>query len=56
MYDPYIFFLIAAPVSDAAAVCSNGIKTVLANGVSTFFINGNETFINDPRKLSNPPY
>ena len=45
---PKIFFWIAAPVSDTAAVNPNGIKTLLANGVSTFFNNG-------LRKLRNPP-
>ena len=47
--DSKIFLWIIAPISDAAAVISNVIKTLLVDGVSTSFING-------PRKLLiNPP-
>ena len=47
--DSKIFLWIIAPISDAAAVISNVIKTLLVDGVST-------SFINDPRKLLiNPP-
>ena len=35
--DPNIFLWIAASVARAAAVNSNGIKTLLDNGLSTFF-------------------
>ena len=38
--DPKIFFPITATVADAAAVNSNGIKTVLVSGLSTFFTKG----------------
>ena len=38
--------------ADAAAVNTNGIKTLLANCFSTFFIDYKPVFKNDPR---NPP-
>ena len=38
--------------ADAAAVNTNGIKTLLANCFSTFFIDYKPVFNNDPR---NPP-
>ena len=50
------FFLIATSVTDAAAVNTNGIKTLLANGVSAFFINGKPAHINCLRKLRSPPF
>ena len=51
-----IFLSIAAFVSDAAAVNSNGIKKLLANGLSTFFIKDNPVFSNGPKSLpKNPP-
>ena len=49
--DPNIFLWIAAPVSDAAAVNPNGIKTLVANGLSTFSINSNPAFSNGPKGL-----
>ena len=49
------FFLIAVSVADAAAaVNTNGSKTLLANGVNTFFIKGKLTGINGLKKLRNP--
>ena len=56
--DPKSFFWIAVGVTAAAAaaaVNTNGIKTLLANGVSTFFVNGKPAVINDLRKFRNPP-
>ena len=47
---------ISASPADAAAVHTNGIKTLLANYLITFFINGNPVFSNGPRSLPrNPP-
>ena len=46
----------SCPVADAAAVNSNGTKTLLANGVSIFFINGKAIVINGLRKLRNPSW
>ena len=51
MPDPNIFLLIPASVADAAAINTNGIKTVLANGLSTFFIKGNLVVSNGPKDL-----
>ena len=44
--DPKFFLCIPASTADAAAVNSNGIKTLLANDLITFFINGNPVFSN----------
>ena len=55
MLDSQIFFWIAAPVADAAAVNPKRIITLLANDVSAFFIIGKATFIHGARKLSNLP-
>ena len=49
--DPNIFLWITATVTDAAAVYSNNIKTLLANGLSTFPIKGNSVFSNGPKCL-----
>ena len=49
--DPNIFLWRAASVSDAAAVNSNSIKTLLANGLSTFPIKGNLVFSNSRKSL-----
>ena len=49
--NPYIFFLIAAYVSDAAAVNPNGIKALLACGLTTLFIIGVPVFSNGPKSL-----
>ena len=40
MLDPKIFFWVAASVTDAVAVNTNGIEMLLANGLSTLFIKG----------------
>ena len=53
--DPNIFLWIAASVSDATAVNSNGIKTLLANGSSTFPIKGNPDFSNGPKTQTKYP-
>ena len=53
--DPKIFFWIAASVANAAAVNSNGFKTLLANGLSTFFIKGNPVFSNGCKCLPRNP-
>ena len=50
--DTNIFFWIAAPVADAAAVNPNSIKTLLANGLHTSFIIGKPVFSNGPKSLS----
>ena len=50
------YFSIAATVTDAAAVNSNGIKTLLANGLNTVFIKGKPFLSNGPkRQPKNPP-
>ena len=50
------FLCVSAPAADAAAVNTNGIKTLLADGLITFFINVNPVFNNGPRSLPrNPP-
>ena len=48
---PYsnIFLWIVLSVADAAAVNSNGIKTLLANGLSTFPIKDKPIFSNGPK-------
>ena len=43
--DPNIFFWIAAPIVDAAAVNHKGTKTLFANGVNILFINGEATLL-----------
>ena len=53
--DPNIFLWIATSVADAAAVNSNGIKTLLATGLSTFRFKGNPVFSNGPEKLPKNP-
>ena len=54
--DPNIYFRIVVYVANAAAVNSNGIKTLLANGLSTFPIKDNPFFSNGPKSLpKNPP-
>ena len=52
-----MFFLcIPASTTDAAAVNSKGINTLLANGLIAFFIQGNAVFSNGPSNLpKNPP-
>ena len=47
--------VIAAFAADAAAVNSNGIKTLLANGLSTFPIKSNPGFSNGPKSLRKDP-
>ena len=47
--DPSIFWWIASSLADAAAVNTNGIKTLLANDLRTFFI---KNYQNQP---TNPP-
>ena len=49
--DPNIFFWIAASAVEAAAVNSNGFKTLLANDLSLFFIKDKPVFGNDPKIL-----
>ena len=49
---PKICLCISASAADAAAVNSNGSKTLLANRLSTFFSNANFVFNNGPRILS----
>ena len=49
--DPKIFLCTPASAPDAAAVNTNGIKTLLANGLITFFINGSPVFNNEPISL-----
>ena len=44
-----IFLWTPGSAVGAAAVNSNGIKTLLANGVITFFTNGKTTLVNGPR-------
>ena len=46
-------FLLCTPASttNAAAVNTNGIKSILANGLIIFFTNGNPVFSNAPRSL-----
>ena len=44
--DPNIFFWIAAPIVDTAAVNHKGTKTLFANGVNILFINGEATLLN----------
>ena len=56
VYDPKIFFWIAASVSDASVINLDSIKAVLANGVSTFSINGKPAAINGLRKLWGAPF
>ena len=54
--DPKTLFLLAASVTDAAAVNPNGIKTILGNGLSTCFIKCKPAFSNGPKCLpKNPP-
>ena len=53
--DTKLFFWIAASVADAAAVNTNGTKTLLTNGVSIFFINGEPTDVNGLQNLRNHP-
>ena len=54
--DAKIFLCVPASAADAAAVNSNGIKTLLANGLITFFINDSAVFNNRTRSLPrNPP-
>ena len=48
---PNIFLWIAVSVVDAAAVNSNGIKTLLGNGLSTFPIKGDTFFSNGTKSL-----
>ena len=53
---PSIFLWIAASVTDAAAVNSNIIETLLTNGLSAFPMKGNPVFSNIPKSLpENPP-
>ena len=44
-----------ASVADAAAVNSNGIKTLLAIGLSTFPVKRNAVFDNGPKTLPKSP-
>ena len=53
--DLNIFILVAAYVTDAAAVDPNGIKTPLANGLSIFPAKGNPVFSNCPESLPKNP-
>ena len=50
--DPNIFLWIAVSVADAAAVNSNGIKTLLASGLSIFIIESDQVFSNGPKILT----
>ena len=50
--DPNIFLWIAVSVADAAAVNSNGIKTLLASGLRIFIIEGDQVFSNGPKILT----
>ena len=49
--DPNIFLWIAVSVADAAAVNSNGIKTLLASGLRIFIIKGDRVFSSGPKIL-----
>ena len=52
--DSKLFFQKVASV--AAAVNTNGMKTLLANGLSTFLIKAKSVFSYDPKSLPrNPP-
>ena len=54
--DPNIFLWIAAFVTDAAAINSNGIKTPSSNGLSIFSIKTNPGCKNGPKNSPrNPP-
>ena len=50
--DPNIFLWIAVSVADAAAVNSNGIKTLLASGLRIFIIESDQVFSNGPKILT----
>ena len=50
--DPNIFLWIAVSVADAAAVNSNGIKTLLASGLRIFIIENDQVFSNGPKILT----
>ena len=45
----------SASAADAAAVNTNGIKTLLANASITLFLNGTPVFNNGPRGLPRNP-
>ena len=49
--NPNISLWRAASVADAAAVSSNGIKTLLVGGLSIFLIKGNPVFSNGHESL-----
>ena len=54
--NPNTLLWIATSLTYAAAVHSDGIKTLLPNGLSTFSIKGNPVSGNGPKTLSkNPP-
>ena len=53
--DPKMLFWITATVADAAAVNTNGIKTLLADGLSTFFNKGKPAFSNSSTSLPKNP-
>ena len=54
--DSTILLCIPVSAADAAAVITNGTKTLLANGLINFLFNGNPFFNNRPKSLpKNPP-
>ena len=50
--DPNTFLWIAVSVADAAAVNSDGIKTLLASGLRIFIIESDQVFSNGPKILT----
>ena len=53
---PKIFLPIPASAANAAAVSTNGIKTLLDNSLIQFFNKGNPVFYNGPRSLPWNPF
>ena len=55
VFDPKIFYFLAASVADLADLNLNGTKTLSANGLSTFTIKGKPDFSNSPKSLLKNP-